>query len=66
MHTSIRGLLAATLFAGTALAATPALADDAAPAAADAPKPITITGNVSLVTDYRFRGVSLSGGDPAI
>ena len=65
MHTSIRGLLAASMLAGCALAATPALADDAAPAAA-APKPITITGNVSLVTDYRFRGVSLSGGDPAI
>ncbi|WP_260927487.1 TorF family putative porin [Novosphingobium sp. 9] len=61
MQTSVRGLLAACLLAGTALAATPALADDA-----DAPKAITITGNVALTTDYRFRGVSLSGGDPAI
>lgn len=27
---------------------------------------ITLSANVALVTDYRFRGVSLSGGDPAI
>ena len=26
---------------------------------------ITLSANVALVTDYRFRGVSLSGGDPA-
>ena len=61
MTLSVRGLLAASLFAGTALAATPAFAD-----AADAPSAITVSGNVALTTDYRFRGVSLSGGDPAI
>lgn len=27
---------------------------------------ITLSANVALTTDYRFRGVSLSGGDPAI
>jgi len=61
MSTSIRGLLAASLLAGTALAATPAFADDTS-----APKEITVTGNVALTTDYRFRGVSQSAGDPAI
>jgi len=64
MSTSVRGAIAATLLAGTALAATPALAQDAAPA--DAPKEITITGSVALTSDYRFRGVSQSGGDLAI
>ncbi|MEO6386878.1 MAG: TorF family putative porin [Croceibacterium sp.] len=60
MLTSVRSLLAATVLAGSALAATPALADDASTSG------LTISGNVALVTDYRFRGVSLSGGDPAI
>ncbi len=62
MLTSVRSLMAATALTGGALLATPALAEDT-PAAAPA---ITISGNVALVTDYRFRGVSLSGGDPAI
>lgn len=71
MLTSIRSLLAATVLAGCALSATPALADDAAtdaPATASAPSTpeFTVTGNVALVTDYRFRGVSQSAGDPAI
>jgi len=61
MVMSVRGVIAATLLAGSALAATPAFADEA-----DAPKDFTVTGNVALTTDYRFRGVSLSGGDPAI
>jgi uncharacterized protein (TIGR02001 family) len=60
MLTSIRGLLAAFVLPAAAFAAAPALADDAAA------KPLTVTGSVTLVTDYRFRGVSLSGGDPAI
>jgi len=59
MLTSVRSLLAATALAG-AFAATPALADDE-------PTPdFTVTGNVTGVTDYRFRGVGLSGGDMAI
>lgn len=60
MLQSIRGLLAASILAA-GFAATPVLADET-----DAPADITITGNVALVTDYRFRGLSLSGGDAAI
>jgi uncharacterized protein (TIGR02001 family) len=61
MLTSVRGLLAATILAGTVMIAAPAFAQDgeAAPA-------INISGNVALTTDYRFRGVSLSGGDIAL
>jgi uncharacterized protein (TIGR02001 family) len=67
MLTSVRSLLAASVLAGSVLAASPALAQDAAADAAVKPAPaFTVTGNVTLVTDYRFRGVSLSGGDPAI
>ena len=60
MLTPVRSLLAATVLAGSVLAATPAMAQD------EDTSPVTITGNVSLVTDYRFRGVGLSGGNPAI
>ena len=61
MLTSVRGLLAATILAGSVLTAAPAFAQDeeAAPA-------INISGNVALTTDYRFRGVSLSAGDIAL
>jgi uncharacterized protein (TIGR02001 family) len=62
MRTSIRGVLAATLLAGSALAATPALAQDET----DPPAEFTFSGGATLVTDYRFRGLSLSAGDPAI
>ena len=62
MHTSIRGLLAVAALAGGFVLAVPASAQDAE---ADA-SPITLSGSVALVSDYRFRGVSLSGGDPAI
>ena len=52
------------LFASVALAAAtvaaPALAQDA-PAS-----PITVTGNVTAVTDYRFRGVTQTNKHPAI
>jgi uncharacterized protein (TIGR02001 family) len=37
------------------LCATPAFAEETAP-----PKPITLSGSVALVSDYRFRGVSQS------
>lgn len=57
MLTSVRSLLAATFLAGSAFVATPALAQDSG---------ITISGNAAIVSDYRFRGVSLSAGDPAI
>jgi uncharacterized protein (TIGR02001 family) len=61
MLTSVRGLLAATILAGSALASAPAFAqeEEAAPA-------INISGNVALTTDYRFRGVGLSAGDIAL
>jgi uncharacterized protein (TIGR02001 family) len=61
MLLSVRSAVAATLLAGTALSAAPAFAQDA-----EAPKEITITGNVALTSDYRFRGVSQSAGDIAI
>jgi uncharacterized protein (TIGR02001 family) len=62
MLTSIRGLLAATVLAGCGLAATPAFAQEET----DPPSEITISGYVQGVTDYRFRGISLSSGEPAI
>ncbi|TXC71876.1 hypothetical protein FSB78_13615 [Sphingomonas ginsenosidivorax] len=50
------------LLGGIALAAaTPVFAQDSAP-----PKPITVTGSVGLVSDYRFRGVSQSDENLAI
>lgn len=62
MLTSVRGLVAASLLVGCGLAATPALADEA-----DAPtSDITLSGNVALVTDYRWRGLSYSAGDFAV
>lgn len=60
MLTSVRSLMAATVLAGAAFAATPAMAQD------EETPIVTVTGNVALVTDYRFRGVGLSGGDLAI
>jgi len=41
-------------------AAQPALAQE------EPPKPVTMSGNVALVSDYRFRGVSQSDEDMAI
>ena len=55
-------LLAVTLAALTSGAATTALAADP-----KAPEPeFTISGNVALVSDYRFRGVTQTFGKPAI
>jgi uncharacterized protein (TIGR02001 family) len=59
MLTSVRSLLAATVLAGSMLATAPAMAQDES-------APVTVTGNVTLASDYRFRGVGLSGGDMAI
>jgi len=68
MLTSFRGFravsLAAAFAAATCVPLGMASAQDAEPE--EASSPITVTGKVALVTDYRFRGVSLSGGDPAI
>lgn len=60
MFTSIRGLVAATLVAGSAMVATPAFAQD------ESESDISISGNASVVSEYRFRGIGLSGGDIAI
>lgn len=65
MLTSFRGPRAAFLaatFAATFFISAPASAQEEEKAAS----PVTVTGTVGLVTDYRFRGVSLSGGDPAL
>src|SRR5579875_1486911 len=43
-----------------AASASSAFAQDTAP-----PKPITVTGNVTLTSDYRFRGITQSDGDGA-
>ncbi len=61
MRTSLKALAAASL-AGLGLAATPAFAQEET----DPPSDFTISGYVQGVSDYRFRGYSLSGGDPAI
>lgn len=53
---------AGMLLAASAMS-TPAVAQDEEAAASG---PITISGGAELVSDYRFRGVSLSGGDFAL
>jgi uncharacterized protein (TIGR02001 family) len=65
MLTSVRSLMAATLLVGSTLAAAPAFAQDDEPVV-ESDSSITVSANVALVTDYRFRGVSLSAGDPAL
>jgi len=57
MLTSVRSLLAATVLAGAAFAATPAMAQDSE---------ISVSANAAIVSEYRFRGVDLSGGDIAV
>ena len=61
MLASIRSLIAATVLTGGLVAATPAFADET-----DPPSEVTVSGNVALVTDYRFRGLSRSSGDLAV
>ena len=53
--------LLSALLAGAALAPTAATAQDV-----PEPRALTVSGNVALVSDYRFRGVSQTGGDPAV
>ncbi|MET0180564.1 MAG: TorF family putative porin, partial [Novosphingobium sp.] len=61
MRTSIKALAAAFLFT-SGLASSPAFAEEeTAP-----PSDITFSGYAQGVSDYRFRGYSLSGGDPAL
>ena len=56
-----RCLALAAAASATALCAAPAAAQDT-----DPPKPITITGSVALVSDYRFRGVSQTDEELAV
>jgi uncharacterized protein (TIGR02001 family) len=58
MLKSVRSLMAATVLTSAGLFATPALAN-----AGDAG--IELSGNAAIVSEYRFRGVDLSGGDIA-
>ena len=60
MLTSFRGLMAVSLAAAGLSLATPAMAQS------EEGSGFTTSANVALTTDYRFRGGSLSGGDPAI
>jgi len=55
MLTSVRSLMAATVLAGSAFVAAPAAAQE-----------VDISANAAIVSEYRFRGVDLSGGDIAI
>ena len=67
MLTSVRGLLAASVLAGSLLAATPVLAqEEEAEAASESSDGFKLSANVAGTTDYRFRGVSLSAGDFAL
>ncbi len=63
MLTSKRGLYAATFALSATIPVIPAFAQDK-PAVPDAP--VTVSANVTLASEYRFRGVDLSGGDFAI
>ena len=63
MLTSVRGLTAASLAVLAAMSSTTAFAQDAEE---EASGPIEVSGNVAIVSDYRFRGVSFSGGDFAL
>ncbi|MFC3100348.1 TorF family putative porin [Altererythrobacter lauratis] len=57
MLTSVRSLMAATVLAGSAFVAAPAAAQDIG---------VEISANAAIVSEYRFRGVDLSGGDIAV
>lgn len=57
MLTSVRSLMAATVLAGSVFVAAPAAAQDSG---------IEISGVAALVSEYRFRGIDLSGGDIAV
>ncbi len=68
MLTSFRGLMAATTLAGAgALFAQPLAAQSVADETDDGSgSGITVSANVTLASEYRFRGVDLSGGEIAI
>lgn len=57
MRTSMKGLLALALLSSSA----PVFAQDAAP-----PSDITVTGTATVVSDYRYRGISQTDKDFAV
>ncbi|NMW30702.1 hypothetical protein HKD42_01350 [Altererythrobacter sp. RZ02] len=59
MLTSIRGLTAVTLAACAAMSSTTAFAQEEESS-------ISVSANVAMTSEYRFRGVDLSGGEFAI
>lgn len=61
MQSSIRGLTAATLAACAALSSTSAFAQEE-----ESESSISVSANVAMTSEYRFRGVDLSGGELAI
>ena len=65
MRKQILTLAAVCTALGSMAAAAPAFAQDEE-AEAEAEGPITISGGIALVSDYRFRGVSLSDKDFAV
>ena len=69
MLTSVRGFTAASIFALSTALAAPAFAQVVNPAEEvedDGGLGLDISANVSLTSDYKFRGVSLSDGDIAV
>ncbi|MFD1766575.1 TorF family putative porin [Sphingorhabdus buctiana] len=64
MRKSIFKLAAACVVVGSMSAAAPAFAQDEA--AEEAEGPFTVSGGIAVVSDYRFRGVSLSDKDFAV
>lgn len=60
MLTSIRGLTAVTLAACAAMSSTAAFAQE------EEESSISVSANVAMTSEYRFRGVDLSGGEFAI
>ncbi len=56
-------LIASAVASAFLMVAVPAMAEDAPAAAAP---PYTLTGNISVVSDYLFRGVSQTHGRPAL
>ncbi len=66
MRTLIHKLAIASVAMSAMSLAMPAFAQDAAAETEEATPPITISGAVAVVSDYRFRGVSLSDKDFAV
>ncbi|MGB3738030.1 MAG: TorF family putative porin, partial [Pontixanthobacter sp.] len=63
MLTSNRGPIAACLSLFVATTAAPAIAQEEPP---EPMGPVTVSGSVTLASEYRFRGIDQSGGEFAI